>query len=158
MAGITLWLFVVALGLDLGAGVYEARIVVPLWAAGVPETLATGDPFRRVAIDAGIRFWAYLTSAVAVLAILALVFGLGAPMPERAWRTLAALTELAVVSTTLLYFRPTLVRLFMGHGEGLSSEVIAATVRRWVLLSRIRIIVSFAAWLAALVALRLSGA
>jgi hypothetical protein len=40
MALLTLWLFVITLGLDLGAGLYEARIVVPLWAGGVPETLA----------------------------------------------------------------------------------------------------------------------
>jgi hypothetical protein len=53
MARITLWLFVIALGLDLGAGLYETRIVVPLWAGGVPETLAAGNPYGRVAIDAG---------------------------------------------------------------------------------------------------------
>jgi len=52
MARIALWLFVIALGIDLGAGVYEARIVVPLWANGVPETLAAGNPYGRVAIDA----------------------------------------------------------------------------------------------------------
>jgi hypothetical protein len=53
MSRITLWLFVIALGLDLGAGLYETRIVVPLWAGGVPETLAAGSPYGRVAIDAG---------------------------------------------------------------------------------------------------------
>jgi hypothetical protein len=148
-----LWLFVIALGLDLGAGIYEARIVVPLWANGVPETLAEGNPFARVAIDAGMRFWAYLTSGVAILALLALIFGLRTPAPERLWRTIAAVAELCMVAWTLLYFRPTLVRLFMGHGEGLTKEAISATVRRWVALSRVRIVVTFAAWCAALGAL-----
>ena len=153
MAPITLWLFVVALGLDLGAGIYEARIVVPLWASGVPETLAAGNPFARVAIDAGLRFWKYMTSAVAILALAALVFGLHTPPAERTWRTMAAVAELCVVAMTLLYFRPTLIRLFMGHAEGLSHAAVSSVVRRWVLLSRVRIVVSFGAWLAALAAL-----
>lgn len=156
MAHITLWLFVIVLGLNLGAGMYEARIVVPLWARGVPETLAEGNPYGRVAIDAGIRFWAYVTSMVAVLAVLTLVFGITTPGAQRVWRISAAVAELGVVASTLLYFRPTLVRLFMGHGAGLSPDVIATTVHRWVLWSNVRIVVSLAAWCAALRALTLS--
>jgi hypothetical protein len=157
MARITLWLFVIALGLDLGAGAYEARIVVPLWAHGVPATLAAGNAYGRVAIDAGLRFWAYMTSTVALFTILSLVCGFRTPARQRAWRTFAAVTELAVVAATLLYFRPTLVRLFMGHGAGLSAEVIASTVKRWVMWGNVRIVVSFVAWCAALRALALSS-
>jgi hypothetical protein len=156
MARITLWLFVISLGLDLGAGVYEARIVVPLWAGGIPETLAAGNPYGQVAINAGIHFWAYTTSAVALCAILALIFGFSTPARQRAWRTTAAVLELGAVAMTLLYFRPTLVRLFMGHGGGLAGAVIASTVSRWVMWSRVRIAVSAAAWCAALQALTLS--
>jgi len=156
MPRVTLWLFVVALGLDLGAGIYEARIVVPLWAGGLPDTLAAGNPYGRVAIDAGLRFWAYVTSAVALLALLALVAGFWTAPPQRTWQIAAALLELAVVASTLLYFRPTLVRLFMQHGAGLSDEALRSIVHRWVLWSRVRIVVSVIAWLAALRALTLS--
>jgi hypothetical protein len=153
---ITLWLFVIALGIDLGAGIYEARIVVPLWAGSVPESLADGNPYRRVAIDAGMRFWAYVTTAVAFFALLSLVFGFYTPAPQRAWRTFAAVAELAVVAMTLLYFRPTLIRLFMRRGDGLSPAAVTSNVRRWVMWSRVRIAVSFVAWCAALSALALS--
>jgi len=156
MARIALWLFVIALGIDLGAGVYEARIVVPLWANGVPETLAAGNPYGRVAIDAGMHFWAYTTSGAALLAVLALLLGFWAPSPQRVWQIAAAVLELGVVAMTLLYFRPTLVRLFMGHGAGMSTEAIVATVRRWVMLSNVRIAVSFVAWCVALRALTLT--
>jgi hypothetical protein len=155
VARIALWLFVIALGLDLGAGIYEGRIVVPLWANGVPDTLAEGNPFARVAIDAGMRFWAYMTSTVAVLAVVALLSGLTAPAAQRAWQTFATLFELVAVAMTLLYFRPTLVRLFIGHGEGLSAHAVTSIVHRWVLWSRVRIGISFIAWLAALYALTL---
>ncbi len=157
MARLTLWFLVVLLGLDLGAGIYEARVVVPLWSRDVPATLQAGNPFGQVALNAGVGFWAYLTSAVAIAAILALGFGLGTPMPERAWRTVAAGGELLVVGSTLLYFRPTLVRLFMGHGAGMSSGEIATTVQRWVMWSRVRIVVSLAAWICALCALGMSA-
>ena len=156
MTRIALWLFVIALALDLGAGVYEARIVVPLWAAGVPATLAAGNPYGRVAIDAGMRFWAYVTSGVALLTVLALVLGFRAPAPQRVWQISAAVLELCVVAMTLLYFRPTLVRLFMGHGDGMTTEAIVSTVRRWVMLSNVRIAVSFVALCSALRALSLS--
>ena len=154
IAAIILWLFVIGLGLDLGAGVYEARIVVPLWAGGVPDTLAAGNPYARVAIDAGMRFWAYVTSTVALLAILAAIAGVFAPAPQRVWQIAAAALELVVVAMTLLYFRPTLVRLFMGHGAGLSPDAIVTAVHRWVALSRLRIAISAVAWCLALNALR----
>lgn len=152
----TLWLFVIALGLDLGAGIYEARVVVPLWAEGVPETLAAGNPYGRVAVTAGIHFWAYLTSIVAVLSVVALVFGVIAPEPRRKWQIFSAVAELTVVAMTLLYFRPTLVMLFLGHGAGLSASAIAATVGRWVMWSRVPIVISFVAWCASLRALTFS--
>jgi len=151
-----LWLFVIALGLDLGAGIYEARVVVPLWAEGVPGTLASGNPYGRVAVDAGIHFWAYMTSIVAVAAIVTLVSGVLAPPPRRAWQIFSAVAELAAVATTLLYFRPTLVSLFLGHGAGLSTAAVVSSVERWVLWSRGRIVISFLAWCAALRALTLA--
>lgn len=156
MASLTLWLFVLGLGVDLGAGLYEARVVIPLWAGGVPATLAAGNPYAQVAINAGLNFWAYVTSAVALLAILALVVGLKTPPTQRAWRTVAVVVELCVVAATLLYFRPTLVRLFMGHGAGMTPAEISSTVGRWVVLSRVRIVASVVAWCAALRALQLS--
>jgi hypothetical protein len=95
------------------------------------------------------------TSAVAIFAVLALVFGLGASQPQRGWQVSAAEAELCAVAMTLLYFRPTLVRLFMEHAAGLSVITVRSTVDRWVMLSRVRIVLSAAAWLAALRALAL---
>ena len=157
MARTTLWLVVIALGIDLGAGFYEARVVVPLWADAVPATLAAGNPYGRVAIDAGIHFWAYVTPIVAILAVLALLAAIWSGGPQRTWQIGAAIVELVAVAMTLLYFRPTLVRLFLGHGAGLTAAAITSTVHRWVWWSRVRIVVSLGAWLAALRALSVSS-
>ena len=153
---IVLWLFVIALGLDIGAGIYEARIVVPLWSADVPATLAAGNPYGRVAINAGILFWSRMTSVVALLALVTLAFSVRTPPPLRTWQIVASVAELVAVAMTLFYFRPTLVRLFMGHGEGLSPDAIRSTVGLWVMWSRVRIMVSLVAWCAAIQALVLS--
>lgn len=153
---VLLWIFVIALGLDLGAGIYESFIVVPLWTDGVPETLATGNPYGRVAIDAGVRFWSRMTSTVALIAILVLVFTLIWPGPQRTWQLVASVAELVAVAMTLFYFRPTLMRLFMGHGEGLSTDAIKSTVKRWRMWGRVRILITLVAWCAAIEALILT--
>ena len=155
MAHIILWFFIVVLGLNMGAGLYEGWIVVPLWAGGIPETLEEGNAYRRVAINAGVRFWAYMTSAAGIFALLALVFGFWAPAPQRIWQIAAGGMEVVAVAMTLLYFRPTLVRLFMGHGTGLSAAKIASTVHRWVTWNRVRLAITFLAWISSLYALYL---
>ena len=155
-ARITLWFFVIVLGLDLGAGLYETRVVVPLWANGAPATLAEGNPYAQVAINAGVHFWAYLSSAVGIAAVAALAFGLRTPPPALSWRIVAVVLELCSVAATLLYFRPTLIHLFIGHGAGLSDALIRTTIQRWVALNWIRLAVRFCAWCAALGALAIS--
>ncbi len=47
-----LWLFVINLGVAFGAGVYEARVVVPQWAAMPPSQWP----------NTGILFWVYVTT------------------------------------------------------------------------------------------------
>lgn len=39
IAQIFLWLFVIALGIELGAGLYETLIVMPLWAGAPPDSV-----------------------------------------------------------------------------------------------------------------------
>jgi hypothetical protein len=155
MSRLALCLFVIALGLDIGAGLYESRVVVPLWSGGVPGTLAAGDPYGRVAIAAGMGFWAFLTPAVGLLAVVSLGFGLGAPQPRLTWQVAASAIELCAFTMTMVYFKPTLMRLFLGHGTGLSDAAITATVRRWISWNWVRVGLSLAAWGAGLRALML---
>ncbi len=60
---ILLWLFVLNLGITLGAGLYEMRVVVPLWASAPPASI--GHP------DSGRRFWAFVTTGPLTLLCLA---------------------------------------------------------------------------------------
>ena len=49
---ILLWLFVINLGIALGAGIYEQRIVIPQWENIPPQEWP----------NTGIEFWAYVTT------------------------------------------------------------------------------------------------
>jgi hypothetical protein len=49
---VVLWLFVISLGVAFGAGIYEARIVIPQW----------GNIPPRAWPNTGQMFWAYVTT------------------------------------------------------------------------------------------------
>jgi hypothetical protein len=57
IASLTLWLFVIGTSLILGAGLYEALVVVPFWSVGAPASLAQGNPLLQVHVRAGHVFW-----------------------------------------------------------------------------------------------------
>ncbi len=153
MSRIVLDLFVVALGINIGAGLYESRVVVPLWSRGVPETLAAGNPFGQVAINAGMTFWAFVTPVAGLLALGALGIAWRSPQPARTWIVTSALLELTALASTMFYFRPTLKGLFLGHGAGMSAAAVGGVVRRWVGWNWARVALSVVAWCLAVVAL-----
>jgi len=49
---ILLWLFVINLGIACGAGLYEARVVIPQWAEIPPQSWP----------NTGLMFWVYVTT------------------------------------------------------------------------------------------------
>jgi hypothetical protein len=81
-----LWLFVINLGIAFGAGVYEARVVLPQWAHLLPQTWP----------NTGLLFWAYVTTIPLTLLTLAnLITACLERGPRRAWWLGAvALTEM----------------------------------------------------------------
>lgn len=140
IASLTMWLFVIGTSLILGAGLYEALVVVPFWSAGAPASLAEGNPLLQVHIRAGHVFWQYFTPALGFIAVLALLTSFGAPPRHLAWRLAATGLLLLVSVATLLYFRPTLIEMVVNHGAGLAPEALASEARRWVVLNRVRTI------------------
>jgi hypothetical protein len=56
-----LWLFVIDLGLALGAGIYESRVVIPQWENTPPQTW----------LNTGLQFWVYVRTVPLTLLTLA---------------------------------------------------------------------------------------
>ena len=60
LAQITLWCFVIFLSIEVGAGLYETRVIVPRWSASPPHSVWEWADLRatdaQVPITHGTRF------------------------------------------------------------------------------------------------------
>jgi hypothetical protein len=139
-----LWLLVINLGVVVGAGFYELRVVVPVWGKSPPQSLKSPE--------SGLSFWVFVTNgSLSFLVIANLLAVVGAPEPARTWWLIAIMIVAAERIVTLAYFSPTMTGLQSDHGR-LPNEARAAFTR-WVTLSYPRNAACFAAWLAAMKAL-----
>src|SRR2546425_6646341 len=144
LARIVLWLFVINLGIVFGAGLYEARIVVPLWASAPPTSLRSPDSGRR--------FWAFVTTIpLTVLTLANFVAAWQAQEPRRAWWLTALLVVLVERGATFGYFIPTMLRL--QRDSALSETAVRAAFARWQRLNYLRCILTLLAWLFAMTVL-----
>lgn len=140
-SAVLLWLLTINLGIALGAGLYESRVVVSDW-PGVPPSEWP---------NTGVRFWAYVTTVpLTTLTILSAV----AAWRDRSSRRRSWLTSVVITAceraATFSYFIPTMVGL-MGRST-LDPEVLAS-LNQWMTLNYGRHILTFAAWIFALRAL-----
>lgn len=151
---ILLWLFVINLGIVLGAGLYEARIEFPQWLiySGQEGYRWSAEAARRA--NTGVRFWVYVTTVPLTLLTLAnLVVAWRARGPIRPWWLGAAVTALVDRVFTFSYFVPTMVKL-MGDE---STPQAVATATRWGQLNYLRHLIVLVAWLMALKAFSMLG-
>jgi hypothetical protein len=136
---VLLWLFVINLGIAFGAGLYEARVVVPGWATIRPELWP----------PTGLMFWVYVTTVpLTLLTIANAVAAWLAPGPARGWYLAAVAVVLVERIATFSYFIPTLVRL-MG-AENLPQTEIADALSQWQSMNHGRHVLVLFGWLAAL--------
>src|SRR6476661_1398381 len=145
-AKLFIWLFVVVLGIELGAGIYETLVVLPTW---TPDPLASyrhSVEFPQYAITAGPRFWMFQTPFLGLVSLVTIITGLRTEPEHKTWRMVAAGLALFVVVSTLAWFVPNLLSLI---GEGvtkMSAKQIAGTTAMWTRLNWIRVVVYSAAW------------
>jgi Domain of unknown function (DUF1772) len=145
------WLFVVFLGITFGAGLCEARVVVPNW-----TTSAEGEPAwsARAARrdDVGRKFWAFVTTGpLTLLTLASLVIASRATGQLGTWWLGAALAALTDRVLTFSYFIPTMVRLLRLE----DSPEARAKAMLWANLNYVRLAIVLVAWLGALKAFSL---
>lgn len=143
---VLLWLFVINLGVAFGAGLYEARVVVPGWAGTSPQTWP----------NTGLMFWVYVTTVpLTLLTIGNAVAAWRDSTPRRhAWRAAVAIAVLERL-VTFGYFIPRMVSLM---GEPSAGPEVSAALAQWMALNHGRHVLTVSAWVAALYALSLSHA
>ena len=144
---VLLWLFVLNLGISLGAGLYEHRIVLPDWIDSAPDGTIHWNAEAARQDNTGIRFWAFVTTGPLTLITLAnLIAARKASGSLRTWWLIAAVAALSDRVITFAYFIPTMVGL-MGQAD--SPEAVA-TATTWASSNYVRHAISLMALLAAL--------
>lgn len=144
-------LFVTFLSFEAGAGLYETRVLIPLWSASPPETIRSWD--STLTTRSRERFWKLIHPALIFSAVATLATGWETPWKHRRWLLASTLASLIVEVASLTYFVPTLVKLLVERGEELSDEEISKKVNTWVKLNGARAALGTAGFLAALRAL-----
>ena len=156
---IFLWLFILLFGIQLGAGLYETLVIVPLWSASPPQSVWEWNALRNAspqfAVNSGKRFWIFVTPAVGVLSVAALLSGWGTPWEHRKWLLVATLTSFIMVVITFVYFVPSLIKLMSATPDAANAAQIGAKANLWRILNWGRAVFLIAAWLCALRALQI---
>jgi len=141
---VLLWLFVINLGIALGAGLYEQRVVIPQWENIPPQEWT----------QTGVLFWVYVTTVPLTLLTLANLVAVWLDREPRRYWWLGAIAIILVERiATFSYFIPTMV--WLQGTEGLPEAEVQAALSQWLLLDYGRHVLTLAGWLAALKALSL---
>jgi hypothetical protein len=150
---VLLWLFVINLGIALGAGLYESRIVVPQWISTSPESVPRWNAEAARQANAGLKFWVYVTTVpLTLLTLVNLIAAWAAKGVMRRWWLGAAVAAVADRAFTFAYFIPTMLKLMR---ENLPESEAVSTALQWANLNHVRHAIVLAAWLAALKAFSL---
>jgi hypothetical protein len=146
IAIVILWLLVLVLGIATGAGLYEARIVVPLWGSAPPESLHSPDSGRR--------FWAFVTTVpLTLLTIASVPMVLLTPLDDltRLWWGIALGLIVVERAATFAYFIPAIIRL--RRSQDFAWKDVRRKFAVWTALNYGRLGLTLLAWFAALKAL-----
>jgi len=141
---IVLWLFVIWVSMQYGAGLYEKQIIVPLWLEATPDQLTTVLETSGQK-DSALGFWAFVSPPVALLALINLIFALRSRVSFRHWWVAASLLMLVNSIFTYTYFVPAMIRLW--DASNLDPAWVSASKNRWANLNYLRLLIATLGWL-----------
>ncbi len=151
-----LYLFIISSGVQVGAAIYEATVITPLWAGAPPESVTHWNSVAEYAINPG-HFWRYATLFYTLCGLLMLIGAWALPRAQRKLAVIAGAIALIAFLVTFFYFVPVLMKTIVARGEGLSGEEITQMVHSWVKWTWVRLAGISLAWLAAIRALGVGG-
>lgn len=148
LSEILLWLFIINIGTAFGAGIYEARIVVPEWVR---------SPLTYQWPNTGLHFWAFVTTIpLTLLTIANLIILWQTQGASRNWWLGAVIIIIIERISTFTYFIPRNIKI-QKLAKSLSEPQIKIMVKQWSTLNYFRNALSLLGWLAALQAFFLLG-
>ena len=161
IANLFIWLFVISLGIELGGGLYETLVVLPVWALAPPESVVSyfqhNVAYPQFALNAGGRFWMVQTPLLGLISLATLISGFKTRPEHRAWRIAGTVLALVVVISTFAWFVPNIMILLAGGGD-LNGAQITSLTHWWVRLNWVRVVVYSTGWLCGLRAMTIPSA
>jgi hypothetical protein len=142
------------LGILIGATVFEALVITPLWAGSPPESVRGWNENPRYAIESRI-FFGFISPPLLLSTLVSLIAGWNMPWTRRKWLVAAVICTLIGFFATVLFFVPILRETTSTRGAGLSDAEIVEKVSSWVTYNWWRMALQTFGWLAALRALSL---
>jgi hypothetical protein len=123
---ILLWLFVILGGIVMGAGLYEMRVIVPLWSNSPPESAWYWEAQRianpQYAPNSGLRFWIFVTPTHLLLAVGTLIAGWKARGARRKWLFASTITFIVLHISALVWFVPAITQILNSRSLGIPAE------------------------------------
>lgn len=149
---ILLWLFTLNLGTVFGAGIYEARLVIPLWFPRATGGRYVVDTSAMQTIDSGRRFWSMATTVpLTLLTIINVIRAWDYQSASPNWWLIAACLMLAERLLTFSFFIPNAIRVSkIGTTDPARAGRLAAW---WIRANYFRNAMTLACWLLAMKAL-----
>jgi len=147
---VLLGLYVINLGMAFGAGLYENRIVLPMWFVKQGTGIHVDAEAIRTT-DTGRRFWAFVgTVPLTLLTLAGLVISARISGAAGTWWFVASLMVLVERVLTFAYFIPNIIR-FVKPGAT-DPNTISKKARQWMRMNWVRMALNLAGLLAALMA------
>lgn len=152
LSEILLSLFILNLGTAFGAGIYEARLIVPQWFSKSTELGYRVNTAAMRETDTGRKFWAFVTTGPLTLVTLAsLIVAWQSQQAGHTWWLAAAVVTLLERIGTFSFFIPTAITL--QKADQLPASQVARLTALWIGFNYVRNALTLLAWLLALRAL-----
>lgn len=136
----------VLLGLEMGAGCYEGRVVVPQWSADPQAAFNFFHANPAFALNAGPRWWIFLTPLTGLVALVAALLAGRLPAAQTKWVRYGGIVAFAMTVITFSYFVPTIMELQSGRVLRLTAEQARSKAALWAGLNWVRAAIVFTAW------------
>jgi len=153
LAQALLFLLVLLMGFELGAGLYEARVLVPLWAPDPQAAYKFAVDHPAFATHAGPQWWIFLTPLTAVVALGCAIFAGWLSPAQIGLARIGAIVVAGMAVVTFAWFVPNIIEL---QGEGvllLTAEHAKSRGTLWASLNWVRGGVMLAAQILLMIAL-----
>jgi hypothetical protein len=149
---IVLWLWLLAVTVLMGGGVFEHLVLTPLWAGAPPESV-TQWPYGVVQA----KFFALLSPLSFLLSLAVIIASRWMRPRQRKWALVASLSVIVLGIATVSFFVPILQKTQGTRGAGLSGEEIARLVHQFKTWNWARWALAMGGWAAGWRALFLSA-